>query len=209
MKPVKLLKPTAIKMKRKHILGILVFILTISCKAQTIIPLENEYLYYNTENGVPPNSYLKDINHLLDKFVGTWKGTYNGRRFELRIIKNTKTTTNDNITFDRLLIRYIIIDTNGTILENSTSFTNNDSPYIMRGMRFNQKGTQYCLSYVGKEVNCAQSGDVNISIGKADNNKMVLTLFPDKILVTEKDCPEFVMANHILPVEDTMFLYRQ
>lgn len=198
-------------MKAKHILGILVFILTISCKAQqTIIPLENHYLYYNNaENGVPPNSYLKDVNHLLDKFVGIWKGTYNGRSFELRIIKGTATESYNNITFDRLFIRYIIKDVNGTILENSTSYTDNNSPYIMRGIRFNQKGTQYYLSYVGREANCGQIGNVLINIGKADNNKMVLSLFPDKILVTEKNCPGFVMAKQLLPVEDTMFLYRQ
>ena len=198
-------------MKRKHILGLLVILLTFSCKAQqTIIPLENHYLYYNKEEGIPPNSYLKDVNHLLDKFVGTWKGTYNGRSFELRITTNTRIITDSNNSFDSLLVRYIIKDVNGTVLENSISFTDNNSPYIMTGIRFNNaKHVQYLLSYVGREANCGQIGTVNMSIGKVDNNKMVLSLFPDKILVTEKDCPGFVMAKHLLPVEDTMFLYRQ
>lgn len=32
-------------------------------------------------------TYVKDVNNELDQFVGTWKGLYNNRNYEIQFIK--------------------------------------------------------------------------------------------------------------------------
>ncbi|MDA9339700.1 hypothetical protein N9Q68_01880 [Polaribacter sp.] len=75
-------------------LGIVLMVLltTLSCKAQHIIPVEDVVEYRNSEGGLLGDRdyvYVKDINNLLDKYVGTWKGTYSGKNYEFKVIKIT------------------------------------------------------------------------------------------------------------------------
>lgn len=51
----------------KNILFLLLFFCLVQTKAQTIIPSE-DYFNHNAENNV----YFKDVNHIYDKFLGTW-----------------------------------------------------------------------------------------------------------------------------------------
>lgn len=61
-------------------------IIAISCNTQ-IISLET-IAQCNTNNPCPDLNYTKDLNNSLDKYVETWKGTYNGKVYELRFNKN-------------------------------------------------------------------------------------------------------------------------
>lgn len=55
-------------------------LLSFSCKAQEY-PL-------NTDPGeIPSNAYLKDMNNELDKYVGVWKGTWDGKTLYIEFKK--------------------------------------------------------------------------------------------------------------------------
>ena len=80
------------------ILVIILFITGVSCKAQTTISLEQAYQYSKSDDGIPETvTYVKDINNRLDQFVGTWKGSYNGKNYEFKFIK--KLNYNDNTIY--------------------------------------------------------------------------------------------------------------
>ncbi|MDR6371166.1 hypothetical protein J2795_001788 [Chryseobacterium bernardetii] len=64
----------------KHRLSILLVFITISCNAQ-IYPL-------NYKEDVPNGAYYKDLDGELDKYVGMWKGIWNGKTLYLDLRKN-------------------------------------------------------------------------------------------------------------------------
>lgn len=75
-------------------------ILTIfGCKAQ-IIPVEEYRNYLDNEIEIPDGAYIKDVNNLLDKYVGTWIGVQNSKTYEFRISKLTESFL--GITMDEL-----------------------------------------------------------------------------------------------------------
>ncbi|MCD2259152.1 DUF6705 family protein [Psychroserpens luteolus] len=87
----------------RHILiTALAFLITISVNAQqTEVPVETEWT-------VPPsqlnNRYFKDVNNVLDKFVGTWKyeNTLNNAVFEITFSKLLHQETHENSFVDEL-----------------------------------------------------------------------------------------------------------
>ncbi|MDO6855392.1 hypothetical protein Q4599_17620, partial [Cellulophaga lytica] len=59
----------------------------LNCKAQHITPIEEVVNYFDEENGVMGDKdyvYLKDVNNVLEKFVGDWAGNYNGKNYLFR-----------------------------------------------------------------------------------------------------------------------------
>lgn len=56
----------------KKLFLIIITVLSFSCKAQ-------EYPLNTNPSEIPNNAYLKDMNNELDKYVGLWKGTWNGK----------------------------------------------------------------------------------------------------------------------------------
>lgn len=148
---------------------------SISCKAQHIIPVEDGHKYIATEDGFMGDKdyvYVKDINNYLPKFVGTWKGIYNAKNYEFTI---TKTTTDDGeLKEDILLMRYKITDTNGAIIENTLSLSN-DSPFVMKNGYMDKDGG-YVFSYIGQNNKCGQNGWVFTQVYGNNNDKLQLFL---------------------------------
>ncbi|WBX77348.1 hypothetical protein PG911_03550 [Tenacibaculum ovolyticum] len=140
-----------------------------SCKAQ-IIPVE-DFENYNQE--LPNGAYIKDINNLLNKYTGTWKGTYNTKNYEFKIIKYTRVSEIRNLKFDKLLMRYEITASNGTVIENTLNLPNT-SNFIIRGSYLSNKGS-YVLNYVGFN-DCGQNGTIFIRV---NGNTMDLFLSVD------------------------------
>lgn len=105
----------------KHLLIILVCTLAISCKAQ-IYPL-------NTSPGdIPDNAYIKDINNELDKYVGVWKGNWNGKTIylDLRKVKTYINIGTHPYYFDEINGERKIINTNGIVETDRISNFNSD-----------------------------------------------------------------------------------
>ncbi|WP_123906574.1 DUF6705 family protein [Chryseobacterium sp. MYb7] len=86
-------------------------IITVFCKAQ-IFPLNT------SPSDIPNNAYIKDTNNELDKYVGLWKGTWNGKTLYLEL-KKIKYYYNDNQPYyiDKIFGERKIIATDGTTVE--------------------------------------------------------------------------------------------
>lgn len=171
-------------MKKTAILGFII-LSTFSCKAQQIVPVEKKLEYMKIEDGIPESiTYFKDVNNILNKYLGVWKGTYDNNKYEFRIVKITEKP--GRITEDRLLIRYIITDAKGVLIENTTTLPNSNY-LVIRGDYIDR--SSYLLNYVGRDGNCGQMGTIFIGIVKNSNNtQMKLTLEPEHILISPKDC---------------------
>ena len=103
----------------KNIIIIVCFLTYNFASSQTAIyPL-------NTNAGdIPDNAYLKDLNNELDKYVGLWKGNWNGKTvyLELRKIKEYY-DGNHPFYVDRILGERKIINSNGNIeIDRITNF---------------------------------------------------------------------------------------
>ncbi|MEO6177666.1 MAG: DUF6705 family protein [Flavobacterium circumlabens] len=191
---------------KKIIMRGCMLLFAISCKAQTIEPIEKAIDYRTSENGIPDNTYLKDINNLLNKYVGTWKGSYEGKNYTLFIIKYTSKF--DKITQDILLTRYLITSSDGTVLEDTRSVPN-ESPYIIEGSYFSKDLTSYALNFTSKNSLCGNAGTLFIRTKNAANTLMSLGFEPNQIMISEETCPGFKLAELTFPRKNSIMLTKQ
>ncbi|QQV03221.1 MULTISPECIES: DUF6705 family protein [Chryseobacterium] len=66
----------------KNFLAILLLTMIVNCKAQSPV-----YTLGESPVNLPMNSYIKDTNNVLNKFVGTWIYNQNGKIFTININK--------------------------------------------------------------------------------------------------------------------------
>lgn len=185
------------KMKKMKMIIGCVALITFSCKAQ-IIPVEEDINYRNSETEFPEGAYIKDVNNLLDKYVGTWIGAYDNKTFEFRIIEYIDEDYSFISKKDKLLLRYKITNSNGSVIEDTTTLPN-ESPYVIKGNYLSNTSSFYVLSYIGKEADCGQHGEIFIDVQKNPNiMKASLEVIGD--LINASDCPNGE-AEQILPTE--------
>ena len=177
-------------------------IINLSCKAQVIVPLEKAIDYRDSDIEIPDGTYLKDINGLLNKYLGTWKGTYNNKNYTFIITKFKKDFL--GISKDKLLVRYLITTTTGSILEDTRSLPD-ANPLVIEGDYISKSGGYYALNYFGQNITCGQSGVVFISTTR-DNKQMKLFLSPDQGFIDKNKCSK--VADQILPTT-SMYLTKQ
>lgn len=171
----------------KKILIILLAISAFSCKAQQIIPMEEEINYRKNQIEYPSNVYLKDVNGLLDKYVGIWKKTQSNRTYEFRIVKITRESNDQYMQFkkDKLEMRYKITNaTTGDVIVNTTTL--NDGPLVIKGKHFSANKLVYSLNYIGLNYSCGQNGTVFIQVSQNNLNDMHLFLYAHGETI---DCP--------------------
>lgn len=186
----------------KIIIIITLMFITFSCKAQQIISLENLIEYRDSQQDIADGTYLKDINGLLNKYLGTWKGTYNSKNYTFVITKIKKDVL--GVFIDELLVRYLITTTSGSIVEDTRNLPDS-SPLVIEGDYISKSKGYYVLNYFGKNTTCGQSGAVFISTTK-DNKQMKLFLSPDQGFIDTNKCPK--VADQILPTT-SMYLTKQ
>ena len=108
-------------MKLKTILLLISWLaITLSCKAQQIVPLNT----YPTH--IQDNDYLKDLNNELDFFIGTYQTHYQGNTYTLYITKIIKKPVNGgtfNYFQDVLSMRYTIKNSSGQTIEDTQNMT--------------------------------------------------------------------------------------
>ncbi|WP_269223889.1 MULTISPECIES: DUF6705 family protein [Flavobacterium] len=174
----------------KKLIYLSVLLLSIlNINAQKIVPLENEddYKIINRNEQI----YFKDVNNVLGKFVGTWKGTYGDKKYEFRIVKYTKTFK--LIKYDKLLVRYIITDLNGNVIDNTTSLPDS-STYVAEGRYYINEG--YYLTHKAKGGNCAQGGQMLLYVDESNKNaiKMDVIYRNEMGFVDSAECPNIINA---------------
>lgn len=92
----------------KQILLILLSIFSISCKAQ-IYPL-------NYKEDVPVGAYYKDLDGELNKYIGLWKGIWNGKTLFLDLKKVKYFYDGNNAYYkDQIFGERKVIGTNGSV----------------------------------------------------------------------------------------------
>jgi len=146
---------------------LIILLLTLSCKAQGITIALEDKKNYEFKDGSPTKiAYAKDINNILGEYLGTWVGVNDSKSYEFRIERHTVTAWNVyDYQQDVLIIRYIIKDSSGTILEDTTNLPADDI-LVIGGlfMRYDENGNpeSYQLDYNGRDHNCGQHGDMVI-----------------------------------------------
>lgn len=183
--------------KMKKILFLIILTCVIfSCKAQ-ILPIENETNYIGTGISMPDNiNYIKDVNNLRSKYEGNWKGVYNSRNYQLII--NKRTGNYNEINEDGLVIKYVITDLNGSIIEDTRSLPDN-SPYVLKSRYL--RNMTYVMVYEGREGKCGQRGELFITPQKSTNYKtMKLFLAPDQDFILQSECPNG-SAKQLFPLQ--------
>lgn len=193
-------------MKKIFFLGFILFF-GIACKAQqatpsSIVPVEKVIEYMDADAKIPDNTYLKDVNHLLDKYVGTWKGTYDKMNYTFIITKYTDTLL--KLKEDKLLMHYIIVDERARTLANSTTSTSNPS---IEGCYFSKNTHSYILNFVGKNAKCRMKGIIDISVKTP--TRMKLYYYQDNVMINDTDCSGFVLAEQIMPGKGGIILTKQ
>ncbi|MEX2349794.1 MAG: DUF6705 family protein [Flavobacteriaceae bacterium] len=124
-------------MKNINILLFLSIIFTISCKAQTIVPLKTSPL------DAPENAYYKDLNNELNKFEGTWQYANGNTSFTMVLEKKIKVDMDDYYN-DKIVGWYKYIE-NGQVIINTLLNTNDF--YIIYGSNLSDDGKRLIVHF--------------------------------------------------------------
>lgn len=197
----------------KNIILIIVFLSIIaSCKAQTIGTLEQFEecaMRPNHDEGCPDLeniTYVKDTNDRLNQFVGTWKGNYNGKQYEIKLEKkiNYKSEPTDSLSWDMMIGRIKVTDNSGNVTYTSMNKPDNDT--FFWGYNFQKRS--YVMHFVGN-YDCLEAGNVFIETKLSNPNEMTLYYSQDKDgLLNPAKCPNFSTFTPLLP-GDKMTLTKQ
>jgi len=205
----------------KHIKQILfigcLLLTSLSCKAQLLgggdnnsnpmtpitIPVEDVIPLRNSEPFIPDGSKVKDVNNLLEEYVGTWVGTHNGMTIELRIVEHTWISDDPQsqiIENDELILRYKLTDSNGTVVEDTTNLAV-DEVFVVHGNYLAETGSPYVFSFYTRAERCELAGDFFVSVGWDNNpNKMKAHVTPDNdmgISGGDPNCPNGYVQTFI------------
>ena len=190
---------------------LIIFVLfTISCKSQTIsLETAAQCMQQNPTFPCPPFNYVKDVNNVLNKYVGDWKGTFNGLTYEIRFIK--KEYQGEDIKDDRLIGRIRITTAPSGGFASLTIFDNfgetDDAKTGFTGSRLQSDLKGYMAYFVGEAPEgCINYGMVYITVLDSSPNQMKLDFFPDYDTVVE-DCPTSFQTT--FPVKQVINLTKQ
>jgi len=176
---------------KKIVLLLSILFATLGCKAQ-IIPVE-QYITYSGE--ILDGAYVKDVNGLLNDYVGTWVTTQNGDRYEFQIVKVIKSFL--NTTWDMLYMRYKIVNiSTGKVIADTTDKTD-DSHLVVKGSYLAASGS-YVFDYMGLNNECGQNGQVFMGI--LNTNRSQAKLFLSVTGSVYPSCTS-VVATQVLPTE--------
>ena len=163
----------------KKIILLILFIATISCKAQQIYSLRP------TEIDLSQNSYQKDIDNELSDYVGTWKGTWNNREISITFAQIINKYDNVFKYYrDYLIGRFIVKDSNGTILFDNTNLSDDNAK--IQGISFRKYGNKYSLIYLDPDL-CHITGSAKINFTDAAKTKLQWSYSQDSDWI-DNDC---------------------
>jgi hypothetical protein len=172
----------------KNIATILLALLALSCKSQTV-SLEQAAQCQENPNCPRDYKYVKDINNTLNKYVGTWKGTYNGRVYEMKFNKSLYYDF-DGFTRDEITGRLRIMTTGNiplTIFDNFNEPDNKKTRFSGLGLTNDLQG--YRMIFGGPFTSgCMNRGTIALRINANSPNQMrVMYQSAQDIVVGE--CP--------------------
>lgn len=182
----------------------------ISCKAQNIISLEDAALYPEQADGrtLPLNiTYVKDVNNSLNKYVGTWSGSYDNKIYEFNFIKQINHGSADgSVRRDRLIGRLKVKNSSGNIIYNSLN-ESDDLKTKFKGDKLQSDLQAYIMYFQGNTIGCAEYGAVSLRIKPATPNQMTVFMIPDNDTTVEGMCPPNFQPT--IPYLKTIYLIKQ
>ncbi|ROI00221.1 DUF6705 family protein [Chryseobacterium daecheongense] len=188
----------------KNLLILVLSTFAISCQSQ-IVSLETEAQCVLISN-CPEYTYAKDINNSLDKYVGTWKGTYDGKTYELNFKKGLY--DDSGMKRDKLVGRArITIPGNFplTIFDNFNEL--DDKKTSFSGLGFQPDLKAYMAYFVGPyQKGCINSGTVYVRVKPATPNQMTISYLSDMDIVVG-ECPN--TFTQTFPEKKTITLIKQ
>lgn len=128
----------------KNIIITALILLTLSCKAQTIVPLST-----SSFDAPDENVYYKDLNNDLDKFTGTWKYINGSTEFTVIFEKSIKVDLDDDYYAD-MLSGWFKYQENGLIIANTLNMMPIDRQIIM-GSTLNDDASSVGLHFYDPE----------------------------------------------------------
>ena len=189
-------------MKNIYILALYLLFLG-QTNAQNIVPLENCIDKRELGDGFPDGTYLKDVNHLLDPLIGTWKGSIDNKTYFFYITKQTKTAY--SITRDKLNARHYIVDNNtGVILQD----TRNTSDVDISGDYFEKDRSTYVLNYWGENSRCGNQGWIRIKSLSPTSMRFSYSWNPLD-LAPREECPGGKRVKSLFPENVDLILNKQ
>ena len=198
-------------MKNTFLIFVFLSVITF-CKAQvigTLEQLEECAMRPNHDEGCPDLeniTYVKDTNNRLNQFVGIWKGSYNGKQYEIKLEKKIsyKFFPTSATSWDRIIGRMLVKDSSGNVIYNSMNKADKDTYFS--GDNFQRRS--YIMTFVGN-YDCLESGNVFIETKLNNPNEMTLYYSQDKDgLLNPAKCPNFSTFTPLLP-GDKMTLTKQ
>ncbi|MEJ8589669.1 hypothetical protein JSO54_00190 [Riemerella anatipestifer] len=144
-------------------------------------------------------TYIKDVGNRLDKFVGIWEGTYNGKIYTFKFNKRTRygDDKGDRVR-DLLFGRMKVQTSNGKVIYNTLSESDDDKTYFF-GKNF-QRNT-YMMNLIINTA-CNDSGVVFMEVYSKQPNKMRLYMDRDKIWYNPERCPNYETYEVTIPNEE-------
>lgn len=185
------------------ILIITCFTLSLSCKAQQIVPLDTYPTY------IQNNDYLKDLNNELDFFIGTYQTNYQGNTYTLYITKIIKKPIGGgtvNYFQDVLSMRYTIEDSSGQIIEDTQNmnFTPNQRDFTIYSLSNLDSAKFVAFSYGGIGCNI---GSGRILLQHKGGHQFSFKYRPEELPYYPTNCPNLNNDDIKLPaiVDEIIF----
>jgi len=181
----------------KKIFFIIITALSMIINAQTV-SLELMAQCKADPSVCPENfDYVKDVNHLLNKYVGTWKGSLEGKNYEFNFIKKENVEEQiSGIKWDVLIGRVRITNQNGTVEFDNFNLSDEDANM---GYNFHDNLKIYLVGFSGNKIGCNDSGFLYLRKPNPAN-KMKIDFYPVADIVTQ-DCSNFkttIPTNRII-----------
>ncbi|WP_080777129.1 DUF6705 family protein [Chryseobacterium phocaeense] len=184
----------------KNIFFIILSVFSILLNAQTV-SLETMSQY--SPGNYPAADYVKDSNGLLNKYVGTWKGTLDGNTYEFNFIKKENMASEfSSIKWDRLIGRVKITSSNGTVIFDNFNKSDDDANW---GHNFQRNLKLYLITFSGGKSGCVDYGFIYAGIKPETPNQMTVNFHPDNDIVTQ-NCTNFKTT---MPTNQVIHLTKQ
>ncbi|WP_317048317.1 DUF6705 family protein [Chryseobacterium taichungense] len=181
----------------KSIIFVCLITIVNSCKAQ-ILPMNTAL------DNIPGNAHVKDLNNELDPYIGTYKANFQGDEITLFIIKEEnklEKRVNKQFYRDALVVKYIVKNANGSILQNTQNTSTNQLYSI--GTRPSENSV--ILYYYG--TNCGV-GWGKVTLKKLNSTQISWDYDPNSTSVRE-DCPATADKTVYLPETSGLIFTKQ
>lgn len=186
----------------KNILSIICFTLFTSCVAQTV-SLETMSQCNVQAQECPVAMYVKDINNSLNKYIGTWTGSLEGKNYEFNFVK--KENIGESQKWDMLVGMLKITNANGVVEFDNSGNTGSEVEKGFWGFNFQKDLKAYMMKFFGNKLGCIDYGFSYLRIKPETPNNMSILFLPDNDIATQ-DCSNFKTT---IPTKKLINLTRQ